>query len=451
MEPERKHYFSTRDLVMMAALAALGGVSGTAVNAIGDTLEAVLGFPGTFQFAAGLHVVWLVLAVGLTRRQGAGTITGILKGAVEFLSGNTHGVLILLIDLVAGVLVDLGMLPFRKKDSLLGYVFAGGLAACSNVFVFQAFASTPGQMLSLLWGIGGIAFLSGAVFAGLLGKALMSALVRSGAVKDRPAEGMPGRVYLVFLTVMVVLVAGTGVVLFNRLQGPPMVAVTGEVDDPYDYRAGLFDAVEIESDVMGTSQRYLGALLRDIVEKARPVANAASVLVTATDGYGFFISLDEVKANDRLILAERRVGQSLNYDIAGAENRKAWVRNVAEISVIMEAVIEMQGALERPYSYNAEEWQTEMDSALLDVGAGEKKYQGASLGNVLQRMLPLADASAVRLRSRSGEEIVLELSRVMEDEGVRIFTIGESAGITYAVAHEDGQIFLSGVTEIVVE
>jgi len=111
----------------------------------------------------------------------------------------------------------------------------------------------------------------------------------------------------------------------------------------------------------------------------------------------------------------------------------------------------MQGALERPYSYNAEEWQTEMDSALLDVGAGEKKYQGASLGNVLQRMLPLADASAVRLRSRSGEEIVLELSRVMEDEGVRIFTIGESAGITYAVAHEDGQIFLSGVTEIVVE
>ena len=451
MERIRKHYFSTRDLVMMAALAALGGVSGTAVNAIGDTLEAVLGFPGTFQFAAGLHVVWLVLAVGLTRRQGAGTITGILKGAVEFLSGNTHGVLNLLVDLVSGVLVDLGLLPFRRKDSTLAYAFSGGLAACSNIFVFQAFASTPEQMLSLLWGIGGIAFLSGAVFAGLLGKALMSALVRSGAVKARPAERMPGRVYLVFLTVAVVLVAGTGVMLFNRLQGPPMVAVTGEVNAPYDYGAGMFDTVEIESDVMGTARRYSGALLRDIVEKAQPVANAASVLVTATDGYGFFISLDEVKANDRLILAERRVGQSLNYDIAGAENRKAWVRNVAELSVIMEAVIEMQGALERPYSYNADEWQTEMDSTLLDVGAGEKKYQGASLGNVLQEMLPLADASAVRLRSRSGEESVLELSRVMEDEGIRIFTIGESAGITYAVAHEDGQVFLSDVTEMVVE
>ena len=451
MEPERKHYFSTRDLVMMAALAALGGVSGTAVNAIGDTLEAVLGFPGTFQFAAGLHVVWLVLAVGLTRRQGAGTITGILKGAVEFLSGNTHGVLILLIDLVAGVLVDLGMLPFRKKDSVLAHVFAGGLAACSNVFVFQAFASTPEQMLSLLLGIGGIAFLSGAVFAGLLGKALMSALVRSGAVKDRPAARMPGHVYLVFLTAAAVLAIGTGIVLFNRLQGPPTVAVTGAVDAPYDFAAGMFDTVEIESDVMGASQRYSGALLRDVVEKARPVPSAASVLVAATDGYGFFISLDEVRANANLILAERRVGRSLNYDIAGAENRKAWVRNVAEISVIMRTLIKMQGALERPYPYDADEWQTEMDSAQLDVDVGGKKYQGMSLSKVLHKMQPAASASLVRLISRSGEEVTLELAQVMQDEGIRIFTIGQSAGITFAVAHEDGQVWLTDVTGITIE
>ena len=62
---------------------------------------------------------------------------------MEFLSGNTHGIMVILIDVVAGILVDLGMLPFRNKNSYLSHSIAGGLAAASNVFVFQAFASIP--------------------------------------------------------------------------------------------------------------------------------------------------------------------------------------------------------------------------------------------------------------------------------------------------------------------
>jgi len=38
MDP-RRYYFSTRDLLMMAALAALGGVVSTYVNAIGDFFQ----------------------------------------------------------------------------------------------------------------------------------------------------------------------------------------------------------------------------------------------------------------------------------------------------------------------------------------------------------------------------------------------------------------------------
>ena len=49
----------------------------------------------------------------------------------------------LLVDVVAGLLVDLGFLPFRDKNSLPAYALAGGLASASNVFVFQLFASVP--------------------------------------------------------------------------------------------------------------------------------------------------------------------------------------------------------------------------------------------------------------------------------------------------------------------
>jgi ABC-type thiamin/hydroxymethylpyrimidine transport system permease subunit len=145
---QRRFYFSTRDLLMMAALAALGGVVSTYVNTIGDLLQSTLGFAGSFQWAAGLHVLWLTLAVGVTRKQGAGTVTGLLKGGVELLTGNTHGLLIVLLEIVAGLLVDAGFFPFRKKDSLPAYCVAGGLAAASNILVFQLFASLPADVLA---------------------------------------------------------------------------------------------------------------------------------------------------------------------------------------------------------------------------------------------------------------------------------------------------------------
>ena len=138
---ERRYYYSTRDLLMMAALAALGGVSSTYINALGDLVQSVLGFAGTTQWASGLHVLWLILAIGLTRKQGAGTLTGILKGGVELLSGNTHGLLVLLVDVAAGLVLDAIMLAFQQRERRLPYALAGGAASASNVFIFQLFAA----------------------------------------------------------------------------------------------------------------------------------------------------------------------------------------------------------------------------------------------------------------------------------------------------------------------
>ena len=140
---KNRYYFSTRDLLMMAALAALGGVTGTYISAAGRVVQSFVGIPGAMQWAAGLHVLWLTLAVGLTGKPGAGTVTGIVKGVVELLTGNPHGLLVLLIDVIAGILVDVGFLPFRDKDRMPGYLLAGGLASFSNVIVFQLFAVLP--------------------------------------------------------------------------------------------------------------------------------------------------------------------------------------------------------------------------------------------------------------------------------------------------------------------
>jgi len=451
-----RYYFSTRDLLTMAVLAALGGVVSTYVNAIGDFFQAWLGFAGTTQWAAGLHVLWLILAVGITRKQGAGTITGLLKGGVEFLSGNTHGVLVVIVDVVAGIVVDLVMLPFqrtrRSGAMTVAYCLAGSLAAASNVFVFQLFAAVPADTLAMgaLFLVGGVAFASGVLLAGLLGQALLAALGRAGAVKDRLVQPMGRGVYLAFLSMAIILTVGVGAYLHVRLQGPPAVRISGEVDAPYDYV--LADGVQTitieERNLSGLIGTYTGVPLREVIARAQPRPNASAVLVKATDGYDFFISMNEVQTNERLILAHTGSGQKTSYRVAGAANSKAWVRNVMEIQVVAQAVVEVRGALSNAYPYNPDEWQFEMDNARLDLGYGLRKYQGVALGKVLEAMRPQDTATAVVLKSGDGQEVMLALDDVLADDGIRLFNYTAGQGIAFAVARDDGHVWLTNLVEI---
>lgn len=117
---KKDYYFSTKDLLFIAGFSAIGGVASTYINMIGDFFQSLLGFAGTTQWAAGLHIVWILLAVGIVKKPGAAVLVGTLKGVVEFLSGNTHGVLVLIVDIAAGLIVELVfLLPNLVRETLL--------------------------------------------------------------------------------------------------------------------------------------------------------------------------------------------------------------------------------------------------------------------------------------------------------------------------------------------
>ena len=452
----KSYYFTTRDLLVMAVLAGLGGVASTAVNALGDLMQAMLGFAGTTQWAAGLHVTFLLLAVGLTGKVGAGTVTGCLKGGVELLSGNTHGVIVLLVDVAAGLLVDWVFFLVRggrSRESRWGYLLAGGVAAASNVFVFQLFAAAPEDVLAFVWGIAAVAFASGVVLGGLLSHALLAVLRRNGLVRA-PAPVRVSRIGTALaLGVLAALAVGGGVLLRTSLAGPPMVAVTGACAAPYDYDAAATETevITLDLELQGMKRRVTGARLRDILSAARPDAAAQSVSVTASDGYSFFITLREVAENDDLVLAHRGEGKDTSYDVAGAENPKAWVRNVVELRLVPQALVEVSGKVDRPFPYNPEDWQTAMDNARLDLGDGAKKLQGAALRDVVAKWEPAADATMLRFVSRSGDATTIPLADVLADGDLRIWNVDAHEGITFAVATADGTVHALDVVAIVVE
>ncbi|MBN1262107.1 MAG: ECF transporter S component [Anaerolineae bacterium] len=448
---ERRYYFTTRDWLMMAALAALGGVASTYINAIGDFFQSILGFAGTTQWAAGLHVLWLTLAVGLTGRAGAGTITGILKGCVELLTGNTHGLLVVLVDIVAGLLVDLGFLPFRDKDRLPAFALAGGLASASNVFVFQLFAALPSDILAygVLLLVGGMAFVSGVVFAGVLARSLLGALRRAGVVKDREPEPVNRRRYSLLLAGAAVLTLLFGLYLRGALRGPATLQVGGAVAAPYAYpeEHGDLPLVTAESTLRDVTARYTGVRLRDLLERAQPHEKQGLLLIRASDGYAFFVSLDEVWASDSLLLAPQGQGEEATYNIVGAANSKAWVRGVSELVVMGGTTLEVTGALADPAPFDPNDWQFEMDSINLDVGDGPRKVQGALLGPVLASLSPAGEATTVILHTED-EEVALPLDEILADDEMRIFTLVEETGIRFVVAQMDGTVLAVDVQQI---
>jgi len=160
--------FTTRDVALIAILAALGGVVSVPVGYAGNLLGAVPLLPfGTGQLLSGVHVLWIVLAGLLVRQRGAAAATGALKGLVELTLFSFHGSLILPISLAEGLVAELALLVLGRGAGLRAYV-VGGLSASSNVVVLWllVFQGLPWQVVAFMWLL---AFASGALFTGYLG------------------------------------------------------------------------------------------------------------------------------------------------------------------------------------------------------------------------------------------------------------------------------------------
>jgi energy-coupling factor transport system substrate-specific component len=269
-EAQRKpFYFSTRDLLIVAVLASLGGVSSTYINAIGDAVQAALGFPGATQWAAGLHTIWIVLAMGIIRKTGTGTMMGVVKGAVELMSGNSHGVIILLINLVAGLLIDFVFFIFREKRTLAPYLVAGGLSAGSNVIIFQLFATLPTNILALsaILILTLVAGVSGVIFSGFIPYYLVNSLIKANVVKlpEKPVHNR--RVGWIILAGVFALAALLTVYLRASLRGSPTIRITGSVENPIEFPNASFSPEMVTRQMLyrGLPTEYEGYSLLDVI------------------------------------------------------------------------------------------------------------------------------------------------------------------------------------------
>ncbi len=321
--------WSTREIATVAVLAALGGVMSAYVGYLGVLLNKLVGTPfGAGQFLAGLHVLWMVLAVVMTNRVGAATSTGLLKGTVEMLAGSSKGVIVVLLSLVAGLIVD-AVWALAPRRGMLAAVLAGGLATCSNVLMFLIFTSTYDGLLWLFFVLLAVSFVSGVVFAGLLVWNLASTLdhagihaeapgferamttgvtplMANGGTRERTWRSMAGM--LVTVAVAVFLFGGALAYYVTTADDVDAmregtVSVEGAVESPYTFQLEEFadDFVTVEAELQGEfthvpMQEYTGVPLAKILERADVGEDTSTVSVVGADGYGEQLAfpMDEV-------------------------------------------------------------------------------------------------------------------------------------------------------------
>lgn len=354
IKSQRKYYLSNRDLLIIAVLSGIGGVISTYVGYLGNLLNRIFVVPfGAGQFVSGLHVFWIILAAGLIRRPGAATFTGLLKGVIELFTGSTHGLAIVLVSVVQGLLVDIVLL-ITRRHSLGGYMLAGGIATASNVFVFQLLYFSGAPVIYICF-VSLLALVSGVLLAGSFGHSVLEIVLQTrpyrinvdsggetaAAAKTSGAKKGVPRLRLAVTGLLLLAFSSGAVYYYAAVFEPPWVGprcrVEGAVEKPLSFRLSDFEqhettiTAELKGEVTNIpAQDYTGVPLRIILQRANPLADAKTLVVTATDGYTVEFELQKVLEDEEMLLI--REGDMLRL-IAANYPGGHWVKMVNKFTV----------------------------------------------------------------------------------------------------------------------
>lgn len=111
--------FSTKDLVLIALLAAIGLAVKPLIKPLMHLITTPLGIPGG-TLAGGFYMMWLTLAMAMTKRFGAATLTGLLQGFIVLITGwfGSHGALSIFTYAFPGLVIDIFGLIYKRYEKL---------------------------------------------------------------------------------------------------------------------------------------------------------------------------------------------------------------------------------------------------------------------------------------------------------------------------------------------
>ncbi len=175
--------YSTRDIVILAIIAAIAGVVNTGTGNLWYLANSSLGplggaaLQGAFMWAY-ILVAWLI------RKPGAALAVGIIEAAVEILLGNAAGIATLGWGVTQGLGIEivLAITNYRKYDLITAICAGAAASQLGTVWTAILFGWDPGAARDV-WLALPINLISGAIISGLVGYYLAQAIGRTGLVR----------------------------------------------------------------------------------------------------------------------------------------------------------------------------------------------------------------------------------------------------------------------------
>jgi energy-coupling factor transport system substrate-specific component len=176
--------YTTRDIVIIAVIAAITGVVNTGVGNLWYLANTSLG-PLGGAMLQGAFMWAYILAMWLVRKPGAALIVGIIEASTEILLGNAAGIGTLGWGITQGLAIEAVMaISNYQKFDMLTAILAGAAASQFGTIWTSVLYGWDPAFSKDVWMAMPINLISGAILSGLLGYLLSRAISRTGLIRS---------------------------------------------------------------------------------------------------------------------------------------------------------------------------------------------------------------------------------------------------------------------------
>ncbi|SFS35777.1 ECF transporter S component [Paenibacillus sp. 453mf] len=182
-----------RDIIVLSSLSVVFAVIYLVFLQIGNLLTGVMG-PMGYEVIFGIWFIVSIIAAYIIRKPGAAFLSETIAGIIEVLIGNTTGPILIVSAMIQGLGAEAVFAAVRYRKYSLPVLMLSGIGAAVFSFAWGYFRSgfaalSPEFVIAML----GVRIISGALLAGLLGKWIADALVRTGVLRSFPVAKAAAR------------------------------------------------------------------------------------------------------------------------------------------------------------------------------------------------------------------------------------------------------------------
>ncbi|ASN07132.1 ECF transporter S component [Virgibacillus necropolis] len=173
-----------KEIVVLSALSVVFAVVYLAFLPVGKILVGFFG-PIGYDLIFGIWFIVSIIAAYIIRKPGAAFISETIAAMVEVLLGSAVGPLLIVSGMIQGLGAEAAFAATRWKNYSTWVLMAAGVGAALFSFAYGYFMSGYAALsTTYVFGMLIARMVSGALIAGLLGKALSDGLAQTGVLSS---------------------------------------------------------------------------------------------------------------------------------------------------------------------------------------------------------------------------------------------------------------------------